>query len=70
VIDEFLDFLRVITSSRRFHQFAVVVHVIGLAFFLWCYSQMPSWIFGIFAGWSCWFGAHSSMVLLAKGKAK
>ncbi|KGQ19901.1 hypothetical protein LF41_2408 [Lysobacter dokdonensis DS-58] len=63
------EFFDAINNSRGFHLFAVGLHAVGVIFFAWAYSKVPSNLFVFFAGWCCVYGA-SSLVWLRKEKAK
>jgi len=69
-MSDFLQYLRDLSNRRSVHWFAIGVQASGIVLFTWLYSVLPSNFFLVMVGWCCIYAAHSSMVLLAKGKAK
>lgn len=65
-MNDLLQFIRDLSQSRNLHLIAVVVHVLGIAFFAWAYTKVPSNVFLFFIGWCALYGAQSSAVLLRR----
>ena len=65
-MNDFLQIIRDLSHSRTLHLIAVVVHAVGIAFFAWAYTKIPSNVFLFFIGWCALYGAPSSAFLLRK----
>ena len=55
---------------RRVHYFAVGFHLAALVAFSACYALQPSAVFVVFAGWSVFYGAQSTLLLRQDRKRK